>query len=152
MLGSFNPFDYSWSPITESNLELLVLIGHFRHFRILKLGNTPIGRRYRVQVRLTISMHLFEVSWPLDLLWTYLLLVGAFGLVLMGFDKLSAKVDSERVPELCFVLISLAGGFSGVVLGMLVFHHKISKRSFQLKIAASAVVPLVVLLILVRGK
>jgi len=126
-----------------------MLIGHFR---ILKLGNTPIRRRYRVPARLTISMHLFEVSWPLDLLWAYLLLVGALGLVLMGFGKLSAKVDSERVPELCFVLISLAGGFTGVVLGMFAFHHKISKRSFQLKIAASAVVPLVVLLILVRGK
>jgi uncharacterized protein YegP (UPF0339 family) len=66
-----------------------------------------------------------------------LLLVSGLGLVLMGFDKLSAKIDSERVPELWFVLISLAGGFSGVVLGMLVFHHKISKRSFQLKIAAN---------------
>jgi uncharacterized membrane protein YsdA (DUF1294 family) len=145
-------FDYSWSPITERNLELLVLIGHIRHFRLLKLRNTPIRRKYREPARLSISMHLFEVSWPLDLLWTYLLLVGALGLVLMGFDKLSAKIDSERVPELWFVLISLAGGFSGVVLGMLVFHHKISKRSFQLKIAASTVVPFIVLLILVRGK
>ena len=97
-------------------------------------------------------MHSFEVSWPLDLLWTYLLLVGALGLVLTGFDKLSAKIDSERVPELWFVLISLAGGFPGVVLGMLVFHHKISKRSFQLKIGAAAVVSTLVLLILVRGR
>jgi uncharacterized membrane protein YsdA (DUF1294 family) len=63
----------------------------------------------------------------------------------MGFDKLRAKIDSERVPELWFVLISLAGGFSGVVLGMLVFHHKSSKRSFQLKIAPPAVVPFVAL-------
>jgi uncharacterized membrane protein YsdA (DUF1294 family) len=94
----------------------------------------------------------FEGRLPLDLLWTYLLLVSALGLLLMGFDKLSAKIDSERVPELWFVLISLAGGFSGVVLGMLVFHHKISKRSFQLKIAVSALVSVVVLLILIRGK
>jgi uncharacterized membrane protein YsdA (DUF1294 family) len=97
-------------------------------------------------------MPLIEVSLLLDLLWTYLLLVGALGLLLIGFDKRSAKIESERVPELCFVLITLAGGFSGVVLGMLVFHHKISKRSFQLKIAVSALVSVVVLLILIRGK
>ena len=97
-------------------------------------------------------MRLFEVSWPLDLPWTYLLLVGALGLFLMGFDKLSARIDSERVPELCFVLVSLAGGFSGVLLGIFVFHHKINKVSFQLKIAASAVISFVVLLSLARGR
>jgi len=88
----------------------------------------------------------------LDPLWTYLLLVSAVGLVLMGFDKLSAKVESERVPELWFVLISLLGGFTGVLLGIFVFHHKISKRSFQLKTGAAAVVSALVLLILVRGR
>lgn len=81
-----------------------------------------------------------------------MLLVSAVGLVLMGFDKLSAKVESERVPELWFVLISLLGGFTGVLLGIFVFHHKISKRSFQLKTGAAAVVSALVLLILVRGR
>lgn len=88
----------------------------------------------------------------MDLLWVYLFLASAVGLVLMGFDKLSAKVDSERVPELWFFLISLAGGFTGIVLGMFAFHHKISKRSFQLKIGVAAVVPILVLIILVRGR
>lgn len=88
----------------------------------------------------------------MDPLWTYLLLVSAVGLVLMGFDKLSAKAESERVPELWFVLISLLGGFTGVLLGIFVFHHKISKRSFQLKIATAAVVSALILLILVRGR
>lgn len=70
----------------------------------------------------------------------------------MRFDKLGAKVDSERVPELWFFLISLAGGFTGVVLGMFVFHHKTAKRSFQIKIGVAAIVPLLVLLILARGR
>jgi uncharacterized membrane protein YsdA (DUF1294 family) len=68
----------------------------------------------------------------------------------MGFDKLSAKADSERVPELWFFLLSLAAGFAGVLLGILVFHHKTSKRSFQLKIGAAAVVSGLVLLLLLR--
>ena len=70
----------------------------------------------------------------------------------MGFDKLSAKAISERVPELWFVLISAAGGFIGVVLGIFVFHHKISKRGFQLKIGAAAVVPILVLIVMARGR
>jgi uncharacterized membrane protein YsdA (DUF1294 family) len=74
-----------------------------------------------------------------DLVWTYLLLINAGSFLLMGFDKLSAKVDYERVPEMFFFLISLAGGFVGVVVGMLVFHHKTSKTSFQLKITAAAI-------------
>lgn len=74
------------------------------------------------------------------------------GLVLMGFDKLSAKADSERVPELWFFLISLAGGFMGVVLGIFVFHHKISKPSFQLKIGVAAILAILILFFLTRGR
>ena len=72
-------------------------------------------------------------------------------IVLIGFDKLSAKIASERVPELCFVLVSLGRLLRGL-LGIFVFHHKTNKLSFQLKIAASAVISIVVLLGLARGR
>ena len=74
------------------------------------------------------------------------------GLVLMGFDKLSAKADSERVPELWFFLISVAGGFMGVMLGVFVFHHKVSKPSFQLKIGVAAILAILILFFLTRGR
>jgi uncharacterized membrane protein YsdA (DUF1294 family) len=78
--------------------------------------------------------------------------MNAGSFLLMGFDKLSAKVDYERVPEMCFFLISLAGGFAGVVLGMLVFHHKTSKTSFQLKITTAAILGALILVFLIlRG-
>ena len=70
----------------------------------------------------------------------------------MGFDKLSAKAGSERVPEMWFLLISLAGGFVGVVLGMFAFHHKTSKTGFQIKIAAAAVLGTLVIVYLVTGR
>jgi len=70
----------------------------------------------------------------------------------MGFDKLSAEAKSERVPELWFFLISVAGGFMGVVLGVFVFHHKVSKRSFQLKIGVAAILAIVILFFLARGR
>ncbi len=70
----------------------------------------------------------------------------------MGFDKLSAKVDSERVPEMWFFLISLAGGFGGVLFGMFAFHHKTSKPSFQLKIVAAAVLGISIIFFVVKGR
>ena len=70
----------------------------------------------------------------------------------MGFDKLSAKAGSERVPEMWFLLISLAGGFVGAVLGMFAFHHKTSKTGFQIKIAAAAVLGTLVIVYLVTGR
>jgi uncharacterized membrane protein YsdA (DUF1294 family) len=51
-----------------------------------------------------------------------------------------------------FFLISLAGGFAGVVLGFFVFHHKISKRSFQFKIGVGAAISILILLGLVMGR
>jgi len=87
-----------------------------------------------------------------DLVWNYLLLINVGSLVLMGLDKLSAKAGSERVPEMWFLLISLAGGFVGVVLGMFAFRHKTRKTSFQLKIAAAAVFATVMILYLITGR
>ena len=71
---------------------------------------------------------------------------------MMGFDKLSAKAGSERVPEMWFLLISLAGGFVGIVLGMFAFHHKTSKTGFQIRIAAAAVLGTLVIVYLVTGR
>jgi len=87
-----------------------------------------------------------------DLVWTYLFLINAGSLVMMEFDKLSAKAGSERVPEMWFLLISLAGGFVGVVLGMFAFHHKTSKTGFQTKIAAAAILGTLVIVYLATGR
>jgi uncharacterized membrane protein YsdA (DUF1294 family) len=87
-----------------------------------------------------------------DLVWSYLVLINAGSLVLMGFDKMSARVNSERVPEMWFFLISLAGGFVGVVLGMFAFRHRTRKASFQLKIVAAAILGTLALFLLVTGR
>ena len=70
--------------------------------------------------------------------WVYLLVINAAGFLLMGFDKLSAKIDSGRIPEMWFLLISLAGAFLGIILGMFAFHHKTRKTSFQIKVGIAA--------------
>jgi len=68
--------------------------------------------------------------------------------LLMGLDKVRAKLDSGRIPEVWFFVISVAGGVVGVVLGMFAFHHKTSKTSFQAKIALAAVLSVVMLFVL----
>ena len=75
-----------------------------------------------------------------NLIWSYLFLINTGSFLLMGFDKLSAKLESDRIPEIWFFLLSLAAGVIGVVLGMLAFHHKTSKTSFQVKIAVATVI------------
>jgi uncharacterized membrane protein YsdA (DUF1294 family) len=84
-----------------------------------------------------------------NLIWTYLLLISGASFLLMGVDKLSAKAGSSRIPELWFLMITVAGGVVGVVLGMFAFHHKTGKRSFQAKIAIAAIVSMLILVFLV---
>jgi len=68
----------------------------------------------------------------------------------MGLDKLSAKMGSERIPELWFILCALACGFGGILLGMLAFHHKASKTSFQLKVGVASLPGILALLYLLK--
>ena len=86
----------------------------------------------------------------MDWLWVYLIMVNVGSFSLRGFDKFTAKMETERIPELWFVLCSLAGGFCGIVLGMFIFHHKVSKTSFQLKVGAASLPPILVLLYFLR--
>ena len=87
-----------------------------------------------------------------NLALTYIVLLNAGSLVLMGFDKMSASVNSQRIPEVWFFLISLAGGFVGVIIGMFAFRHKTRKLSFQLKIVLAAILGTLVLVFLITGR
>ncbi|SCZ03756.1 DUF1294 domain-containing protein [Alkaliphilus peptidifermentans] len=58
--------------------------------------------------------------------------IGAF--ILMAIDKRNAKKEGQRIPEIVLLTIALIGGGVGVLLGMVFFHHKISKRKFYIGI------------------
>jgi len=81
----------------------------------------------------------------LNVPWLYLVVINSTSFLLLGLDKLGARIKSERVPELVFFLIALGGGFLGIVFGMLAFHHKVSKVSFQFKMLVAAVLGVVIL-------
>ncbi len=65
----------------------------------------------------------------------------AFGIV--GIDKLKAKKGLFRISEFVLFISAFLLGSVGVVCGMLVFHHKVSKASFRFLIPLFTVLNLV---------
>ena len=61
---------------------------------------------------------------------TYLILVNAAGLILMGWDKFMSKISKKRIPEKSLFLTAVIGGSIGIWLGMGVFRHKTRHTKF----------------------
>lgn len=76
---------------------------------------------------------------PVSLLIEWVALVSLFGFGAMGVDKLLAMGRRSRVSERTLWLTSLLGGFPGIFVGGLVFHHKTSKTEFWVPVVVSAV-------------
>ena len=78
---------------------------------------------------------------PLMLLLGWLGVSSLIALLLFGLDKFCAgRLDNRRISETHLCLIGAAGGWPGGLLGMLVFRHKTSKLTFQIKYALAFVV------------
>lgn len=61
-----------------------------------------------------------------------LLLISNFcAFCLMGADKLRAGREEWRISEKVLFLFPLLGGGLGGLMGMVVFHHKVSKPRFR---------------------
>lgn len=52
--------------------------------------------------------------------------------VLMGMDKLYAKLHKWRIKEATLLILSLIGGGLGGFFGMHAFHHKTQKKYFTI--------------------
>lgn len=64
----------------------------------------------------------------------YYLVLNIFGFLYMGIDKYKAIHHQYRIPERQLFLIILLGGMVGVLLGMILFHHKVRKSKFYVLI------------------
>lgn len=62
-------------------------------------------------------------------------LISIITFIIFGIDKRKAVKHQRRIPENTLLTLAFFGGTIGALLGMLVFRHKISKRSFLLKFA-----------------
>ncbi|MEF9477963.1 DUF1294 domain-containing protein [Chryseobacterium sp. RRHN12] len=74
-----------------------------------------------------------------------LITFGAF-----GFDKWQAKKHQWRISENTLLGISLLGGILGAASGMIIFSHKVSKKSFLVKFILVVLVDLVLFYRLMR--
>ena len=69
-----------------------------------------------------------------------LFLFNAFSLLLMHIDKCCARKQKRRIPEKTLLGCAVLGGSPGILLGMMLFHHKTRKPRFYVG------VPLILLL------
>lgn len=63
-------------------------------------------------------------------LFIYLILINFLSFILFGIDKKRASRKAWRISESFLILISLLGGATGSIIGMVIFKHKLSKRKF----------------------
>ncbi len=68
----------------------------------------------------------------MELIYLYLILINASGLLLMLIDKRRAVKNLWRIPEKTLLLMALIGGSLGVLLGMRLFRHKTKKPVFSI--------------------
>jgi uncharacterized membrane protein YsdA (DUF1294 family) len=87
---------------------------------------------------------------PASLLFEWVALVSLFGFGAMGVDKLLAVGRGSRVSERTLWLAALLGGFLGIFVGGLVFHHKTSKPEFWAPVVVSAILWVAVAIFLTR--
>jgi uncharacterized membrane protein YsdA (DUF1294 family) len=108
--------------------------------------NRPKGLRRPQKFFLVVAVTLtLGASWAI---WHYtrwnLYVIALFSLSVVnflfyGFDKLTARFEKQRIPEVVLHALSLAGGFAGGWAGRAAFRHKTRKRSFLTVLTLSTV-------------
>lgn len=76
---------------------------------------------------------------PEETLGQWILVWSLLAFLAMWVDKLSARMDGERVSERTFFVLSALGGFPGVILGGVAARHKTSKGGFLVPVGLAAV-------------
>jgi len=80
----------------------------------------------------------------------FLLIMNLITFCIFGFDKWQAKKNQWRISENTLLGISLLGGIIGAASGMILFNHKVSKKSFLMKFILVVLIDLVVFYRLIR--
>lgn len=75
----------------------------------------------------------FWLGLTVDPLYSWLAAVNLVTFLTYGYDKMIAGSSIMRVPEKVLLILALAGGTIGALLGMYIFRHKTSKQEFKNK-------------------
>jgi len=70
----------------------------------------------------------------------------------LALDKRKAVKHKRRISEAFLLTLTFLGGTIGAILGMLIFRHKISKKSFLLKIGLIILVQILIIIIYNKTK
>ncbi|MDG4654556.1 DUF1294 domain-containing protein [Chryseobacterium arthrosphaerae] len=79
----------------------------------------------------------------------FLLIANLITFGVFGFDKWQAKKQQWRISENTLLGLSLIGAL-GAASGMILFNHKVSKKSFLVKFTIVVLIDLVLLYRLIR--
>ncbi|AZA83998.1 DUF1294 domain-containing protein [Chryseobacterium lactis] len=79
----------------------------------------------------------------------FLLIANVITFGVFGFDKLQAKKHQWRISENVLLGLSLVG-IVGAASGMLIFNHKVSKKSFLVKFFLIVLIDVVLLYRFIR--
>lgn len=80
----------------------------------------------------------------------YYVVVNLVAFIMYGIDKSRAIKKEWRISEKSLILVSVAGGAFGALLGMHVFRHKTRHIKFQLIIPLTVIVHFVVIYFLIK--
>ena len=78
----------------------------------------------------------------------YFLIINLFSFTLMGLDKHKAIKQRYRISELSFFMLAVLGGSIGILLAMMIFHHKTKKLNFVLGIPLILVIQVILMKII----
>lgn len=68
----------------------------------------------------------------MKLVYAYLVIINAWGFLIMLIDKQKAKNKNWRIPERSLMHTAVVGGSLGVMLGMLLCRHKTKHLKFTI--------------------
>lgn len=78
----------------------------------------------------------------------YLILINAFGLLIMLADKRKAIKNAWRIPESTLMTVAAIGGSVGCLAGMHLFRHKTKHPKFTIGVPAILVLQVVAAIVL----
>lgn len=81
----------------------------------------------------------------------YLAAVNILLCLLMGLDKLFAKLQKRRIPEKTLFLLAIIGGGLGGTLGMYSFRHKTRHTAFAIGFPALAILQIAAVIFLMAN-
>ena len=110
--------------------------------------NNPVYRFGLVTLGLAILLAMvLRLGLGLDGMLGWLIAISLVTFMTYGYDKAIAGSERTRVPERVLLVLALAGGTVGALVGMRVFRHKTAKGGFRAKLGLIIIAQILVLVV-----